>query len=71
MGRAMVKAVMVCEIVKRRVANLHQITTLGEVVITDVYEPKEEGLKQVTVEKKVPTIDITLSLDQLDVNSTG
>lgn len=43
MGAAVVKVVTVAEIVKRRIAGLHQITTLSSTKIVDEYEPLEEG----------------------------
>ena len=44
MGRAINKTVTIAEIIKRRIAGLHQITVIGSTDITDVYEPIEEGL---------------------------
>ncbi len=44
MGRAINKTVTIAEIIKRRIPNLHQITTIDSTDITDVYEPLEEGL---------------------------
>ena len=44
MGRAINKTVTIAEIIKRRIAGLHQITVIDSTDITDVYEPIEEGL---------------------------
>lgn len=44
MGRAINKTVMVAELIKRRVAGLHQNTSIESVGITDTWEPLEEGL---------------------------
>jgi hypothetical protein len=44
MGRAINKTVTIAEILKRRVAGLHQITEIESTDITDVWEPLEEGL---------------------------
>jgi len=71
MGRAMSKAVTVAEIVKRRVANLHQTTEISSNTIVDLYEPLEEGLKQVEVTRRVSAITVTLSKDPLDSNNAG
>jgi len=71
MGAAVVKVVTVAEIIKRRVAGLHQTTTLSSTHIVDTFEPLEEGLKTVTIEKHVPTIEIVLSFDPLDTNHPG
>jgi len=45
MGAAITKTVTVVEIIKRRVAGLHQLTTIESSEITDVWEPLEEGLR--------------------------
>ena len=39
--------------------------------ITDVYEPKEEGLDRVEVNRTVGVITITLSKDALDSSQVG
>ncbi|KAM0877056.1 hypothetical protein ACQ4PT_035753 [Festuca glaucescens] len=44
MGRAISKTVMVAELIKRRIAGLHQNTSTESVDITDTWEPLEEGL---------------------------
>ena len=44
MGRAINKTVTIAEIIKRRIPNLHQLTEIGSVNITDTWEPLEEGL---------------------------
>jgi DNA-binding protein len=44
MGRAINKTVTIAEILKRRVEGLHQNTELTSVLLTDVWEPVEEGL---------------------------
>ncbi|VAH93434.1 unnamed protein product [Triticum turgidum subsp. durum] len=44
MGRAINKTVMVAELIKRRVAGLHQNTSIESVGITYTWEPLEEGL---------------------------
>lgn len=71
MGAAVVKVVTVAEIIKRRVAGLHQLTTLSSTHIVDTFEPLEEGLKTVTIEKHVPTIELVLSFDALDTKQPG
>jgi DNA-binding protein len=44
MGRSINKAVTVGEVIRRKVDDVHQLTTLTSVVIKDRYEPLEEGL---------------------------
>lgn len=56
---------------KHSVAGLHQLTEASASKITDTYEPKEEGLDVVTVDRTVPVITITLSKDPLDSSHPG
>lgn len=44
MGAAVNKVVSVAEIIKRRVAGIHQLTTISSTHITDTYEPLEQGM---------------------------
>lgn len=44
LGRAINRAVTVAEILRRKVPDLHQLTTLRSISIRDRYEPIEEGL---------------------------
>lgn len=44
LGRAINKAVTVAEILRRKFGDVHQLTKLSSVTITDRYEPLEEGL---------------------------
>ncbi|XP_057836632.1 uncharacterized protein LOC131046857 [Cryptomeria japonica] len=71
MGRAINKTVTIAEIIKRRIAGLHQITTIGSIDITDSWEPLEEGLLPLETTRHVSMIAITLSTTELDVNSPG
>jgi len=60
-GRAIYSAVTTAEVVKRKVANLHQLTELDTLEMTDIWEPLEEGLKEVKTTRRVASICITLS----------
>jgi len=68
-GRAIYSAVTTAEVVKRKVANLHQLTKLDTLEMTDVWEPLEEGLKEVKTTRRVASISITLSRHQSEVDS--
>ena len=59
--RVIERAIWVAEILKRKVGGLHQITRLTETKIVDVYEPKEEGLQRVEVERFLTVMEITLT----------
>ncbi|KAE8692618.1 Late embryoproteinsis abundant hydroxyproline-rich glycoprotein family isoform 1 [Hibiscus syriacus] len=43
-GRVINKTVMIAELIKSRIAGLHQNTSTGSLDITDTWEPLEEGL---------------------------
>ena len=47
-GNAIVKALILIEIVKRRVGGLHQINEITSTEIEDEYEPQVEGLEKTT-----------------------
>jgi len=71
MGRAISSVVTVAEVIKRRVAGLHQVTVLDSSDIEDVWEPIEEGLKTVKTIRRVSSISITLSKKPLDAAAPG
>ncbi|XP_021898611.1 uncharacterized protein LOC110815236 isoform X2 [Carica papaya] len=71
MGRAINKTVMIAELIKRRIAGLHQNTSIGSTDITDMWEPLEEGLLPLETTRHVSVITITLSKKELDTSSTG
>ena len=43
-GNAIVKALILIELVKRRIGDLHQLNTIHSMVIEDEFKPKEEGM---------------------------
>ena len=71
MGRAINKTVTIAEIIKRRIPNLHQLTEIGSVNITDTWEPLDEGLNTLETTRHVSVISITLSKVQLDTSKPG
>ncbi|RLN86978.1 hypothetical protein BBJ28_00016975 [Nothophytophthora sp. Chile5] len=71
MGNAISKAVTVAEILKHRVAHLHQVTQISSIETVDVYEPLEEGLDRIETKRHIPGISIQLSLDELDRDDPG
>jgi len=72
-GRAIYSAVTTAEVVKRKVANLHQMTKLDTLEMVDVWEPLEEGLKEVKTSRRVASICIVLSRSEsaVEVNAVG
>eukprot|EP00808_Paulinella_micropora_P020210 g34494.t1 len=71
MGRAINKGILIAEVVKRRVAGLHQLIELESNEIVDTWEPVEEGLDTITTTRKVSCMTITLSKKQLDASKPG
>ncbi|XP_039019259.1 ribonuclease P protein subunit p25-like protein [Hibiscus syriacus] len=70
-GRAINKTVMIAELIKRRIAGLHQNTSIGSIDITDTWEPLEEGLLPIEATRHVSIVTITLSKKELDSSSIG
>ncbi|XP_073003062.1 uncharacterized protein [Typha latifolia] len=71
MGRAINKSIVIVELIKRRVASLHQNTTIESIDIIDTWEPLEEGLLPLETTRHVSVISITLSKKELDTTSPG
>eukprot|EP00997_Jenningsia_sp_PLL12_P006048 NODE_2592_length_897_cov_208.117925_g2130_i0.p1 GENE.NODE_2592_length_897_cov_208.117925_g2130_i0~~NODE_2592_length_897_cov_208.117925_g2130_i0.p1 ORF type:complete len:199 (-),score=42.80 NODE_2592_length_897_cov_208.117925_g2130_i0:257-853(-) len=71
MGRAINKTINICEIVKRRVPGLHQITKLESNILVDHFEPLMQGLDPKEITRTVSSISITLSKDKLDESDPG
>ncbi|XP_021902565.1 ribonuclease P protein subunit p25-like protein [Carica papaya] len=71
MGRAINKTVTIVELIKRRIAGLHQITSIGSTDITDMWEPLEEGLLPLETTRHVSMITIILSKKELNTSSIG
>jgi len=70
-GSAVDKTVLVAETIKRRIRGLHQIVTYGNMTFADTYEPTERGLDTVTIDRKIASLDICLSLRPLDSKDSG
>ena len=64
MGNAMAKMVTIAEIVKHRVAGLYQVNSVEMQTFEDEYKPKEEGLDNVKLERKVTCFRVQLSLKE-------
>ncbi|KAL9654719.1 hypothetical protein ABK040_008516 [Willaertia magna] len=71
MGKAIQKAVTIAEVLKRRVPNLHQITSIESQTIEDQYAPQEEGLDTKTQTRIKSSITITLSKKPIDKSHVG
>jgi DNA-binding protein len=59
--RLIEKALWVAEVLRRKVPELHQIITITEKKIVDVFMPREEGLLKVEKERFLTVIEVTLT----------
>ena len=59
--RLMDKALWVAEVLRRKVQGLHQIVSVDERKIVDVWEPREEGLLTVREERFLTILEVTLT----------
>jgi ribonucleases P/MRP protein subunit RPP25 len=60
-GNAIVKALILIEMIKRRIGNLHQITRITSSEIIDEYEPNIEGLEKIQQVRRVTCLHCTFS----------
>ena len=72
-GKAITKVITVAEILKRRVAGLHQCTSLHTLEMDETFEPKEEGLNVVRRKRRVGAVTVTLCGDvsRIDAGAVG
>lgn len=70
-GNAIVKALILVELVKRRIGNLHQLNKIHSMTIIDVFQPKIEGLEPLEQPRRVTALDCILSKDAMDPNQVG
>ena len=59
--RLIEKALWVAEVLRRKVPDLHQVITINEKKIIDVYMPREEGLLKVEQERFLTIVEVTLT----------
>ena len=59
-GQAISKACIVAEVLRQRVPGLALISKITNTKFTDVYQPKEQGLDEVKVEKTLAVLELTL-----------
>ena len=65
-GPATFKVIQTVEFLRRRVKGLHVAYNIETTTFEDKYEPKEEGLDNVVVNRSVPTITATLTIKKGD-----
>lgn len=70
MGGAIGNCVAIAEIIKRRVRNVHQTTSLSHQIAHDVYEGSETG-KIFEFDREIPSVVITLATRTLDRKHEG
>lgn len=70
-GRAVTKTITCAEIMKRKIAGLHQMTKLQYKGLREVWESQEGGDSEMTIHRTLPSISILLSKDPLDPLEPG
>lgn len=70
-SNAIESAVKLAELIKHRVAGLHQINVIANYTIDDEYEPLLEGLDHLKFTRIVTMFQITLSKSPLDATDIG
>ena len=65
-GNAIVKALILIELVKRRVGELHQLNKIYSMEIVSHEDSKIEGMEKIETRRRVTAMDTTLSKDPLD-----
>lgn len=70
-GNAIVKALILIELVKRRVGDLHQRNKIYSMEIESFEESKIEGMEKIATKRRVTAMDTELSKDPLDENDPG
>lgn len=70
-GNAIVKALILIELVKRRVGELHQLNKIYSMEIVSHEESKIEGMEKIETRRRVTAMDTTLSKDPLDTEDPG
>ena len=61
--RVIERAFWVAEVLKTKVPNLHQITTISEKKVVDIYQPKEEGLVTVEKPRYLTIVEVVLTIN--------
>jgi DNA-binding protein len=69
-GNAIVKALILIELVKRRVDELHQLNKIYSMEIVS-HEDRIEGMDKIETRRRVTAMDTTLSKDPLDDQDPG
>lgn len=70
-GNAIVKALILIELVKRRVGDLHQLNKIYSMEIVSLEESKIEGMGKIENKRRVTAMDTVLSKDPLDTTDPG
>lgn len=63
-GTAISKCCIVAEVLRHRIQGLALVSRIKNTQIQDEYEPKEEGLDNVTVTRNIAVLEILLTTDE-------
>jgi hypothetical protein len=70
-GNAIVKALILIELIKRSVGNLHQVNEITSREMVDIFDPQIEGLEEIEQKRRVTAMKTILSKDPLDNDNIG
>ena len=70
-SNAVESAVKLAELIKHRIAGLHQMNTISHLMMVDEYEPLEEGLDHLKFSRTISILEIKLSKIALDSKLVG
>lgn len=70
-GKAIFKAFLIAELIRKRVKGLHQLTKIDSTDSITKYVSLEEGLDDISITKKLSVVEITLSFEALDKDHYG
>ncbi|XP_002005010.2 ribonuclease P protein subunit p25-like protein [Drosophila mojavensis] len=69
-GGGVVKTISCAEVLKRS-HPLYQVTRMGYTSVEEHWKPQMDGLEEIVVNRKIPTLHILMSLDELDDSIDG
>ena len=69
-GAAISTLCISAEIIRNTLKNLHQLNKITNTTIVDVYEPNEEGLDTVTVQRKMAILEVKLMMNTEENETT-
>jgi len=70
-GPAISKVCQASEILRQRIKGLHEQCRIYSTNVVDIYEPLEEGLDKVEINKSLTVYEVILSINENEVDKTS